>query len=106
MSESHDSNRPGNPLNGEHAGFYRFSLVVVCIFILFLCFGSGNNLVHWAKAKAELKRQTRQKELYLKEIEQMDKGIHMMCSDADTLEKVARENLHMCAPDEDVYVIE
>jgi len=93
-------------LNGSRASFWRFALVMTCIFAAVLCLGSGNNVLHWIAAKAEIKRQAAQKELYLKEIEDMDKSINMMRSDADTLEKVARENLHMCAPDEDVYVID
>ena len=92
--------------SSRRSGFITFLIAAFLVFLLFLCFGKGNNLVQWAKAKSELRRQEKQKELYLKEIDEMNKRIEMIKSDKDTLERVAREKFHFAAPGEDVYVIE
>lgn len=92
--------------SGEHAGFWKFFAVALVAFALIVCFGRGNNLFHWVKAKTELSRQQKQKEQYLQEIAEMDRSIRMIRSNRDTLERIAREKLHYAAPGEDVYVIE
>ena len=68
--------------------------------------GPGNTVIHWIKAKMDIKAQEVAIEQYNAEIEEMDKRINMLKNDKDTLEKFAREQFHFAAPGEDVYVIE
>ena len=86
----------------------RFLLIVCVCTVLFLGFkfiGPKGTITHWIKAKAEIRRQEKQMEQYRREIEAMDKDISELKNNKDSLEKFAREQFHVAAPDEDVYLI-
>lgn len=91
---------------GEHRKFAWFVLVVGVIFIGEWLFGSGNTIIHWVKAKNEIRRQEKLILEYKKEISRMDDSITERTNDVDSLEKYARERFHFAAPGEDVYIIE
>lgn len=91
---------------GEHRRFAWFVSVVTVYFIGSWLFGSGNTIVHWAKAKREIRRQEKLIIEYRKEIEKMDASIMERTTDTDSLEKFAREQFNFAAPGDDVYIIE
>ena len=45
-------------------------------------------------------------EYYNEQNAQMEKRLHLLKNDKDTLEKFAREQFNFAAPGEDVYIIE
>lgn len=90
----------------KNTSFGKFLLVAGGLFILYVTVGSHNNFISWIRARAEISRIEKQKQVLLEEIEDMDDNIRMLTSDPDTLEKIAREKLNFAAPDEDVYIIE
>lgn len=92
--------------NGEHGTFFKFLVFALTLFVILWFVGPGNTVIHWAKAKMELKRQNRQMEMYQEEIDMMRRQIDMLESDRDTLEKFAREKFYFSVPGEDVYIIE
>ena len=91
---------------GEHRKFRIFLAIVTAGFVFIWVVGPGNTVIHWIKAKMDIKAQEVAIEQYNAEIEEMDKRINMLKNDKDTLEKFAREQFHFAAPGEDVYVIE
>lgn len=91
---------------GEHRSFFIFAAVSTAIVLLNLAFGPGNNLLRFAKAKAEIAGYERQIDAYQKDIERMDKRIKMLVSDRDTLEKFARERFLFAEPGDDVFLID
>ncbi len=91
---------------GEHRKFAWFVSVVTVCFICSWLFGSGNTIVHWAKAKREIRRQEKLIIEYRTEIEKMDASIIERTTDVDSLEKFAREQFNFAAPGDDVYIIE
>ena len=95
-----------NIFKGEHGTFFKFTIFNVVLFLILWLTGPGNTLIHWGKAKSELKRQNQQMELYSREIEHMRRQVEMLNSDRDTLEKFAREQFFFSVPGEDVYIVD
>jgi cell division protein FtsB len=91
---------------GEHKASRIFIALSTAVFIFIWVVGPGNTVIHWMKAKMDIKAQKRAIEQYNAEIEEMNKRINMLKTDKDTLEKFAREHFYFAAPGEDVYVIE
>lgn len=91
--------------SGEHRKFAWFVLVVSVYFLGSWIFGSGNTVVHWIKAKSEIRRQERLIIEYRTEIEKMDASILERMTETDSLEKFAREQFKFAAPGDDVYLI-
>ncbi len=92
--------------SGEHRKFAWFVVVMCVLFIGSWLFGSGNTIIHWIKAKNEIRRQEKLILEYKKEIGRMDDSINERTTDVDSLEKFARERFHFAAPGDDVYIIE
>ena len=91
---------------GEHKNFRIFFAVSTAIFILIWIVGPGNTWIHWAKAGLEIKRQERQIQVYQQEIDAMEERVKVLKTDRDSLEKFAREEYHMHADGETVYIVE
>ena len=91
---------------GEHRRFWIFFTVATIVFIFIWVVGPGNTVIHWIRAKMDIKAQNEAIEQYKSDLEEMDKRINMLKTDKDTLEKFAREQFNFAAPGEDVYVIE
>jgi cell division protein FtsB len=80
--------------------------VATIVFIFIWVVGPGNTVIHWIRAKIDIKAQNEAIEQYKSDLEEMDKRINMLKTDKDTLEKFAREQFNFAAPGEDVYIIE
>ena len=91
---------------GEHRRFRIFFAIATAVFIFIWVVGPGNTVIHWIRAKMDIKAQNEAIEQYKSDLEEMDKRINMLKNDKDTLEKFAREQFNFTAPGEDVYVIE
>ena len=91
---------------GEHRGFWIFFTVATIVFIFIWVVGPGNTVIHWIRAKIDIKAQNEAIEQYKSDLEEMDKRINMLKTDKDTLEKFAREQFNFAVPGEDVYVVE
>ena len=91
---------------GPRRSFFWFATLATAIFLFVWIVGPGNTVIHWAKASREIRRQERLMEYYNEQNAQMEKRLHLLKNDKDTLEKFAREQFHFAAPGEDVYIIE
>lgn len=91
---------------GGQKSFTRYATVVTCLFVLFVLVKPGSNIFNWISARREAARQERQIESYRRQLEQLDTRIDLLVTDRDTLEKFAREQFHLAAPGEDVYILE
>ena len=96
----------GEIFKGEHGSFMRYAVAVTFIFLLFVLFKPGNNIFNWLSARHEIAVQEKQMARYRENLEELDKRINLLMSDKDTLEKFAREQFHLAAPGEDVYIME
>ena len=95
-----------NLIKGEHGSFIRYAVIITFLFILFVLFKPGSNIFNWIDARRETARQERQISAYREELKTLDTRINLLTSDKDTLEKFAREQFHLAAPGEDVYIVE
>jgi len=86
--------------------FLPFAIVITFLALLWVVFLSKSSVVNWVKGSAELHRQERLINKYESEISQMDLEISALKGDKDSLEKFGRENFHLAAPGDDVYIIE
>lgn len=86
--------------------FIPFVIVVTTAALLWVVFLSKSSVVYWIKGASELSRQERLIKKYETEIRQMDEDIAALEANRDSLEKFGRENFHLAAPGDDVYVIE
>ena len=91
---------------GEHRSFMRYAAVITFLFLLFILFKPGSNIFNWIDARREISRQEKQISEYEKSLKELDTRIDLLTSDRDTLEKYAREEFHLAAPGEDVYILE
>ncbi|MCF0174702.1 MAG: septum formation initiator family protein [Bacteroidales bacterium] len=86
-------------------GLVPFSIIITVSFFLYLCFGNGNNLTDFFAARAEINRNERQIAIYRAKMNDLGERQKAITSNPDSLEKLAREKYHLCAPDEDIYII-
>lgn len=82
----------------------KFILTAV-IFFLWLLLFDQNNLMERRKSTAEYNQLLREKEYYLKKIEEDRKRITELKTNTDNLEKFAREQYLMKKDNEDIFVI-
>ena len=99
-------NRDGDGRNAEKRSFFRYALIATAVFIILVGFVNQNNILRWIKSGAEIRRQDRLIEQYGKEIKEMDRQIHGLTSNKDSLEQYARENFGFAEPGDDVYRVE
>ena len=86
--------------------FLPFVIVVTSLVLLWVVFLSKSSVVNWVKGAAEKSRQEKLINRYETEIQQMDEEIAALEANQDSLEKFGRENFHLAAPGDDVYVIQ
>lgn len=79
---------------------------MTAVFLFFLIFKPGNNLIRWIKAGLQLKKQEYVMQSYKRDIQDMDRAIKDLTTNKDSLEKYARENYFFREPGEDVFVID
>lgn len=89
----------------QQHGFFRFAIVAVGLFMLFLVL-KKDNIITWVNAGLTLNRQNRQIENYRQEIDDLDGKIKTITSNKDSLETYAREEFLFAEPGETVYIIE
>lgn len=106
MSASADAMKFRDLLDGPYGGFVKYAIFATVATLIWVGFLGEDNLVRWARAGFELRRQNNQIEKYSREIESLDKQINMLSNDRDTLEEFARENFHFAAPGDDVYLLD
>lgn len=92
--------------NAEKRSFIRYAIIVTALFVLLVGFLNQNNIVRWVSAGSEIRRQDKQIERYGAEIKEMDRQIHALKSNRDSLEQFAREEFGFKEPGDDVYVLE
>lgn len=96
-----DTGRDGK--NAERRSFFRYAIIATAVFIVLVGFLNQNNIVRWVRAGAEIRRQDKMIEKYRQEIEEMDRQIHGITSNKDSLEQYARENFGFAEPGDDVF---
>ena len=96
-----DTGRDGK--NAERRSFFRYAIIATAVFIVLVGFLNQNNIVRWVRAGAEIRRQDKMIEKYRQEIEEMDRQIHGITSNKDSLEQYARENFDFAEPGDDVF---
>lgn len=92
--------------NAEKRSFIRYAIVATFVFVVMVGFVNQNNIVRWIKAGFEIRNQERMIGKYNAEIQDMNRQIHGLTSNKDSLEMAARENFGFAEPGDDVYVIE
>lgn len=92
--------------NAEKRSFVRYAICATAFFIIMVGFVNQNNIVRWIKAGFEIRNQERLIERYSAEIKDMDRQIHGLTSNKDSLEQFARENFGFAEPGDDVYIVE
>lgn len=79
--------------------------VTIIVFLLFMFLGEKHNAVQRIQYKQKIKELECEIERYKEEIERDKEKLRQLRSDKKNLEKFAREEYLMKAPDEDVYVV-
>lgn len=97
-----DRSKDGN--NREPRSFFRFSIILTALFVVFL-FVKKDNIVRWIQAGFTLRSQRRQIEAIEAENERLDRRIEMLSTNRDSLESFARERFYFSKEGEDVYII-
>ena len=85
--------------------FWRYAAISAALAVVFL-FLKRDNVIRWVQSGITLARQEKQIDFYRKDIERLDKEIHMLSTDRDTLERFARENFGFAEPGDNVYMEE
>lgn len=76
------------------------------VFVAIILFLKQDNVFRWVDSGITVHRQEKQMEQYMKEIENMDRFLHSVRGNTDSLERFAREKFLFCEPGEDVYIYE
>lgn len=79
--------------------------ITTILFIIWLVFFDQNNLIQYFKFKKQYKKLLQDKEYYIQKIKEDSEKINELQTNAETLEKFARENFFMKKPNEDLFII-
>ena len=99
-------NGKGEGRSPEERSFLKYFIFSTLVFIILVGFVNKNNVVRWVRSSIRIHNQNRQIERYEQEIKAMDHEIKGILSNRDSLEQFARENFHLAAPGDDVYLEE
>jgi len=80
-------------------------VLTAILFFVWLLFFDQNNLAERRQSTNEFNQLVEEKEYYLKKIDEDRKRINELKTDADNLEKFAREQYLMKKDDEDIFII-
>ncbi|MCD8184957.1 MAG: septum formation initiator family protein [Rikenellaceae bacterium] len=83
---------------------YRFTLILLVIFLVVVAFIDKNNAVDNIRLNRKIKDLETQREFYLKKIQE-DSLMLEKLKDPAFLEKYARENFYMRRKGEEVYIV-
>ena len=90
----------------DHNYLVPFVIVTTTLVALWLLFFAHNSVLSWIRATMEEKSQQKEMARLQSEIEEMDREIHNLQQNPDSLETFARETYHFAAPGDDVYIVE
>jgi len=79
--------------------------LTLSIFIIWLLFLDANNLIERYNQISELHKLEKDRDYYIKKIEQDRKKLNELKTDNHNLEKFAREQYRMKRKDEDLYIV-
>ena len=97
-----DKNQDGN--RKEERSFARVAIIASCIALLFLCL-KRDNIFQWIKAELTIARQNKEIAANKAQIDELDRKIHILTEDKDSLETYVRERYHFSQKGDDVYLI-
>mgnify|MGYP003807793271 CR=1 FL=1 len=80
-------------------------VLTILIFLVWLLLIDSNNLIERARQIHTRNSLAREKEYYMKRIEEDKQKLKELRTSADNLEKFAREQYHMKKPNEDLFII-
>lgn len=80
-------------------------LVTLVGFFVYMLFIDSNNLVRQYNMLSELSKVEKEREYYMKEIQENKSTTDELLSNPDLLERYAREKFLMKRPDEDIFLI-
>ena len=80
-------------------------ILTILIFLVWLLLIDSNNLLERARQIHTRNSLAREKEYYMKRIEEDKQKLKELRTSADNLEKFAREQYHMKKPNEDLFII-
>jgi len=80
-------------------------VIAILVFIVWMMFFDRNNFINQFRLVSTLKGLNKQKQYYLKEINNDSIALHRLKTDTDSLEKFAREKYLMKRDNEDIYLI-
>lgn len=82
-----------------------FYFLAGSIFLLWMLFLDGNDLINQVKLTRQLNNLEREKAYYEEKIVEVEKARQELMNDPAMLERYAREKYLMKKPNEDVYVV-
>lgn len=80
-------------------------ILTLLIFIIWLTIFDANNLIDRYRSLRKLDQLEKDKEYYLKKIDEDSRRMHQLKTDKRNLERFAREEYLMKKKDEDIFVI-
>lgn len=82
-----------------------FFFISGSIFLIWMLFIDGNDLVNQYKLTSQLNKLEKEKEFYEQKIVEVEEQRQKLMSNPEMLEKYAREKYLMKKPEEDIYII-
>jgi cell division protein DivIC len=79
--------------------------LTLTIFVIWIILLDANNLIERYNMMSELRKLNKDKEYYMKKIEEDRRKLNELKTDNQNLEKFAREQYRMKKKDEDLYII-
>ena len=79
--------------------------VATILFLAWILFFDENNIVSHQRQQQRLREMLQQKEYYIEQIITDKTKLEELSSDRNDLEKFAREQYHMSAPNEEIFIV-
>ena len=76
------------------------------LFAVWIIFFDQSNLIDWASAMIDVKRQKSEKQYYEQEIARTREKLRELQSNRDSLEKFARETYYYLEDGEEIFIVE
>lgn len=103
MRKIWDRRLDGN--RAEERSLIRTGIVAFAFVLIFLCV-KKDNLFHWIKAGVTISEQNREIKANEVHINELERTIHILTHDRDSLEKFARERFHFAQKGDDIYLLD
>ena len=79
--------------------------VATILFLAWILFFDENSIISHQRQQQRLREMLQQKEYYIEQIITDKTKLEELSSDKNDLEKFAREQYHMSAPDEEIFIV-